>query len=52
MRTKAKGASRRVADPHADMRKAAPNDAPLAVVYLAIICCAVTIMIALAVAAA
>ena len=45
MQTKAKGASRRVADPHADMRKAAPSDAPLAIVYLAIICCAVIGMI-------
>jgi hypothetical protein len=51
MRTGKDGATKRNEDPHAAMRAAQPSDAPLAIVYLAIISCALTAMIALAVAA-
>jgi hypothetical protein len=48
MQTQVDDAGRREDSP----RKAAPSDSPLAVVYAAIICCAVMAMIVAAVAAA
>jgi hypothetical protein len=51
MPTKANGARKPGKDPHAAMRSAEPSDAPLAVVYLAIISCAVMATIVAVVAA-
>jgi hypothetical protein len=51
MRT-GEGSERRDSAPRADVRADGPSDAPLAIVYLAIICCALTAMLVLAVAAA
>jgi hypothetical protein len=51
MRTKGNGARKPGEDPHAEMRSAEPSDAPLAIVYLAIITCAVMATIVAVVAA-